>query len=36
MMGGSTERVADKVIKYGVAFAEVGSPKWKPAEIDAS
>ena len=27
MMGGPTERVADKVIKYGVAFAEVGSPK---------
>ena len=27
MMDGPTERVADTVIKYGVAFAEVSSPK---------
>ena len=28
MMDGSTERVIDKVIKYGAVFAEVGSPLW--------
>jgi hypothetical protein len=26
MMGTSTERVVDRVIKYGAVFAEVGSP----------
>ena len=39
MMDASTERVVDKVIKYGAVFAEVcspikGSPVWKPEEID--
>ena len=34
-MDARTERVVDKVIKYGSVFAEVGSPKWKPErEID--
>ena len=36
MMGGPTERVVDKVIQYGVAFAEVGSPKRKATDIDTS
>jgi len=27
MMGAPTERVVDKVIKYGAVFAEVSSPK---------
>ena len=30
MLGASTERVVDKAIKYGAAFAEVSSPKWQP------
>ena len=28
MMSGPTERVVDKVIKYGAIFAEVRSPLW--------
>ena len=32
MMEQPTERVIDKVIQYGVAFAEVSVPKWKPAD----
>ena len=28
MMGEQTERVVDKVIKYGAIFAEVSSPIW--------
>jgi len=28
MMGTSTERIVDKVIKYGTVFAEVGPPIW--------
>jgi hypothetical protein len=31
LMSGSTERVLDKVIAYGVVFAEVSSPVWEPA-----
>jgi hypothetical protein len=31
MMGAPTERVIDKVIKYGTVFAEVSSPKWQPS-----
>ena len=33
MMEEPTERIIGKVIKYGVALAEVSVPKWKPAEI---
>ena len=32
MMDAPTERVVDKAIKYGTVFAEVSSPKWKPAK----
>ena len=35
MMDARTERVVDKVIKYGAVFAEVSSSKWKSErEID--
>jgi len=30
MRDASTESNVDKAIKYGVVFAEVSSPKWKP------
>jgi hypothetical protein len=30
MMDAQTERVVDKVIKYGAVFAEVSSPTWVP------
>jgi len=29
MMDAPTERVMDKAVKYGAAFAEVSSPMWK-------
>jgi len=32
LMDGPTERVVDTVIKYGVAFAEVGPSIWTPAK----
>jgi hypothetical protein len=32
-MGGSTERVLEKVIVYGVVFAEVSSPRWEPGSF---
>ena len=35
MMGTRTERVVEKVIKYGSVFAEVSASKWKSErEID--
>ena len=34
MMGAQTERVLDKVIKYGAVFAEVRSPIWESKDID--
>jgi hypothetical protein len=30
MMDAPTERVVDKVIKYGAVFTAVSFPKWKP------
>jgi len=34
MMDAQTERVVDKVIKYGAVFAEVSSRIWKPQATD--
>ena len=34
MMGARTERLVDKVIKYGAVFAEVSSLAWRPAVLD--
>jgi len=31
LMAESTERVLEKVVKFGAAFSEVRSPVWKPA-----
>jgi hypothetical protein len=33
LMSGSKEKVLDKVIAYGVVFAEVSSPIWEPAKF---
>jgi len=34
MINGPMERVVDRIIKYGVAFAEVSSPMWNLASLD--
>jgi hypothetical protein len=34
MMDGPTERVVDKAIKYGTAFAEVSPPIWRLSSVD--
>ena len=34
MMDARTERIVDKVIKYGAIFAEVSSLTWRPAVLD--
>ena len=34
MMDARTERVVDKVIKYGAVFAEVSPATWRPAVLD--